>query len=640
MLSNTFSRSIFDDKHIPILTFRILYNERLLDMKTRLLSVAAVLLVLANLSSAKIAKRVYADYHGGYGTRINDGSWEHWKLSGCAKSSKAQVTCFNHNPDLVKSNGQHEIASVLYPLVGVQSDNDPDYFEYQVLQAKVAHIDGFVIEWGNEGGHMDVRLPLMKSIAAKYDFKIGVNWCHNWLFMRLEKKDVRQRAAQIRAFEESLKHLISDVYSEETGIFVDGRPLVVLFGGGRQLNTKEFAKMLNEKNYLPAGGAEPLFLRGMAVGAFAKEDIANDYNDWIGLVDGNLAWIPGRPRGMDDGPLYLKTHDMYAISSDTVEYQKITLELNQLYAKKKGQKIRTNSATPGMDNRPSFGWGGKLKYVDWEDGQTYKKQWQFNVKNKSSIDIVFIDTWNDYPEATVIEPTSNFGFREIKTTEKYAAAFKEIKSDASGIELPVKLFKLRKKASFFEKIGFDVRVYDGLLDAAAFCVSDGEYGRAKEKMDLVAKAFADFEKQVYSEFITFSSTDKKAVTLNMFADKSGVFALTKDKHLKISVCDEFAKKLSLSHFDGYMEFDYLDEGKDNFVVYSQTCGELNKSERFNEICSIKKGDTGKWKHAKVRLFSENLHFVRDCKSNADFVFAGPEKVRRVSFELKVYSQTD
>lgn len=46
------------------------------------------------------------------------------------------------------ANGQHNIAAYEYPLVGMQSQYDPDNIEYQVLSAKTAGIDGFFVEWG------------------------------------------------------------------------------------------------------------------------------------------------------------------------------------------------------------------------------------------------------------------------------------------------------------------------------------------------------------------------------------------------------------------------------------------------------------------------------------------------------------
>ncbi|HIE96792.1 MAG TPA: hypothetical protein EYQ63_07210, partial [Fuerstia sp.] len=54
----------------------------------------------------------------------------------------------NHfDPDNIAANGQREVASHDYPLIGLYDSNDPDALECQVLLMKLAGIDGVIIDW-------------------------------------------------------------------------------------------------------------------------------------------------------------------------------------------------------------------------------------------------------------------------------------------------------------------------------------------------------------------------------------------------------------------------------------------------------------------------------------------------------------
>jgi hypothetical protein len=46
---------------------------------------------------------------------------------------------------------------------------------------------------------------------------------------------------------------------------------------------------------------------------------------------------------------------------------------------------------------------------------------QQHVERRDEIDAVLVVTWNDFTEATVIEPTEDYGYREIAATQEYAA---------------------------------------------------------------------------------------------------------------------------------------------------------------------------------------------------------------------------
>ena len=55
------------------------------------------------------------------------------------------------NPNVVGTNGQREIASWYYPLIGPYDSADPAVLEYHVLLMKLGGIDGVIADWyGND----------------------------------------------------------------------------------------------------------------------------------------------------------------------------------------------------------------------------------------------------------------------------------------------------------------------------------------------------------------------------------------------------------------------------------------------------------------------------------------------------------
>jgi len=115
-------------------------------------ALALILAVLPAADSNHVAgtareKLVIADYFAHHTSRPHDGRLGPWQQDVVAKQSSADKVRFVYNADLVDENGRHQLAAPAYPKLGMQSDLDPDYQEFQILLAKVAHIDGFVLEW-------------------------------------------------------------------------------------------------------------------------------------------------------------------------------------------------------------------------------------------------------------------------------------------------------------------------------------------------------------------------------------------------------------------------------------------------------------------------------------------------------------
>src|ERR1700722_4481607 len=81
-------------------------------------------------------KTVMVHYMPWFQSQPFSGSWGwHWTM--------------NHfNPNVINpTNGEQEIASWYYPLIGPYDSADPAVLEYHVLLMKLAGIDGAIVDW-------------------------------------------------------------------------------------------------------------------------------------------------------------------------------------------------------------------------------------------------------------------------------------------------------------------------------------------------------------------------------------------------------------------------------------------------------------------------------------------------------------
>lgn len=80
--------------------------------------------------------KIYMHYMPWFETKeSNNGTWGyHWTMN-------------NRNPDKTLPNGQREIASHYYPMIGPYHSGDADVIENHLLLMKYAGVDGILINW-------------------------------------------------------------------------------------------------------------------------------------------------------------------------------------------------------------------------------------------------------------------------------------------------------------------------------------------------------------------------------------------------------------------------------------------------------------------------------------------------------------
>lgn len=469
-------------------------------------------------------KKVYALYHGFRRTREHDGDLGSWKQYYDSSSSATGLDHINYSADLMDENGIHQLASINGgPVVGMQSEIDPDYVEYKMLLAKIANIDGFMVDFGFPEYTNTVLMKAFMEQAQKYGLEIGADWCDSWLvannWIQNYRSDIQTREDKLDYFKTSVQFLIDEVYNTPSGAMIDGHPVIFLFGGGP--TSTELQDILQSEYQYPDGMEEPYYIRRATLGGTYSNgtvrfsDAISSTSEWINVGVDVHQWIVPRVRPMDENYPY---YDNYATLEDVQNYAQAYKQLWD-----RGQKVNVNTAvvTPGFDNRGCAGWGsGKYLGLDRADGEVYRWQWDFYNQNKNQIDVVFIASWSDFTEGHEIEPTVKNGYRELETTLEYASAFrdKDVEENAKeALQIPQQIFESRKYAEKLEKTGFEVSDMIGLLDAAALGTSKGAYTFAQAMIGKAAELQKECEQELEIETITVSST-QGGLTITSYAE--------------------------------------------------------------------------------------------------------------------------
>ncbi len=442
-------------------------------------------------------KKIFAEYHNPRYTRELDGKTGNWAYTNESKDSKAAVRRYNYNADLIDGRGRNCIASVNYPIVGMQSQNDADYIEYQILLAKLAYIDGFMTDFRHLDDEDGIKqLELLRRVARRYDFEIGVDWCDAQIFYSLKKvrPDLDTREKQIDYCRRMFKYLTEEVYADKTGANIGGNPVVLLFGDGFRF--EEYRKLA--KDAASHSDRQPWYFRRAMMNCdydgktvAYSFDVNHEYftEEHRGEIAGAFGWVPFRLRdAVADGKPYW---DIYATEADCIAYLR---ELNA-HARENRDKYKAliSVVTPGMDHRGCAAWGRALSYIERRHGEIYRAMWEYNVRHRGETDAVFIASWNDFNEGHEIEPTVENGYRELELTARYGTRFKgvERESDFGGFLLPEQLFALRKRAKRLKDMGYSVLEIQKSLDEAALLIAARRCGEADKSIRRAEKKAAD-----------------------------------------------------------------------------------------------------------------------------------------------------
>ena len=369
------------------------------------------------------------------------GSWREWNNMGNRY----------HNPNTINADGLRDIASVYYPSIGPYDVTDPDYQEYMMQLCKMCYIDTINYYVRNSGCVFDETNDWSRSfdnLTVEMLHKYGLSSSARLGFF---PEDYENEAGN------TLTALIEKL--GDTVLTIEGRPLLGQFS--MRAMTIEQVIAWKESYANTHGGIKP-FLMVWRHGTWKS-------SDWMQVSDGQFGWIE-----LDDSSVqtfrangdFLKYADLKTAKANhdsTVAEAKQRLASGEL-------SFYAEALTPGFDSTGCWGWQTGPSRVDpGENGELYEYKWQAAVKN--DFPMVIIPTWDDWWEASTIEPSLQYGTTYLEITRKYAAAYKGIEANTANLELPGWIYKIRKTTS-------DAEVLTA-METACQLIADGNYHSAE-----------------------------------------------------------------------------------------------------------------------------------------------------------------
>jgi hypothetical protein len=294
------------------------------------------------------------------------------------------------------------IASHYRPLIGPYDSGDPDVIEYHALLMKLAGIDGVVLDWYGTADYFDYasihrHASAFIDQAKKTGLEIAVCY-EDQTIARLVEGGRVQPSQKIDHARREIAWLHKTWFREPAYVKLDNRPVLLSFGHDG-LTDGEW------KRALDGAAVAPLYLsehtrRTTAAGAFdwpvpkagtkAQEAFYQEAKRW--------------PAAM--AVAFPRFHDIYEEA-----------------------KIHNS-------------WGT----IDDNGGKTFSRTLETALK--SGLPLVQISTWNDWGEGTVIEPSVEFGYRDLEVVQRLRRQYiePEFPCQPEDLRLPHRLYKLQKTA--------------------------------------------------------------------------------------------------------------------------------------------------------------------------------------------------
>ncbi|WBA83839.1 hypothetical protein [Endozoicomonas sp. GU-1] len=400
------------------------------------------------------------------------------------------------------------------PLVGGSPIDNLHYYEWQLLTARIAGLDGFVVEWGFPARQTspDKAIVNMKTVLADKnrgnEFALVPLWIPQWTVKASVNLSPEQKEAQ---FKEKLEEMIQRYYQDEHCIHHRGDPLMFMlnfWGKVRSdltLNQNELEQFFKNNTELAKVRLVYTMSGKSAWKAATVKQVVSNY-PWV---------VPRRQMAKDsENPFIANNFVRYGTHRNIRHYVNNLDDRHQRSQDHLG--IKTMPVYPGVDTRGAP-WSPCDSYLpETENGDnTYELSW--NQVRKKKPDLVIVETFNDFSEGTHIEPTSSDLGQRVVTTAKQVCLLKGQKA-AQCNAIASRAPKLIRQAArlydarmMMDKLG---RVLDEHTLANATKSlnrwANSLFNKKAHKIDRHAAQFdSDFDKLPFKTLVTVMNQEKR-----------------------------------------------------------------------------------------------------------------------------------
>ena len=360
------------------------------------------------------------------------GSWGwHWTMD-------------HFNPDVVNASGERQVASWYYPLIGPYDSSDPAVLEYHVLLMKLAGIDGVIVDWYGSANFLDYGLNNQATVklfqfARKAGLKFSICYEDQTIQHMIDDHYLAASNASFHAQQEML-YLQTNFFSDAGYLRLKGQPVLLNFGPQHFMmssNWEDIFSVLAATNQ-PAFFTEDNRLP-VSMGAFSWPPM------WMSQAPGTGGVLSGAALKS-----YLADFDQKAgawpafISSAFPRF-------HDIYQR------------AGVRNY----WG----YLGDRHGDTLRETLSRGMTNSSAI--VQVVTWNDFGEGSMIEPTQEYGYRDLGIIQDFRRQYLEsnFSLNTNDLVMALRFYNLRRQYSTNTVVSAELdciftNIVSGKLDAA------------------------------------------------------------------------------------------------------------------------------------------------------------------------------
>ena len=378
-------------------------------------------------SDSDSEKTLLAHYMPWYASKPVSGRWGwHWTMG-------------KFNPDSALKNGWPEAASHDRPLMGLYDSHDPDALECQVLQMKLAGIDGVIIDWYGTHDYFDYAEVHRNTRALipwleKAGLKFAICYEDQTVGKMIEGSALKASDAVAHG-REVLQWVEKNWFTRDSYLHHRHRPVFLTFGP-QHFAPEEWQRVTGSFTTDPWIHALPHLAEKFA-------------------ADGPFGWPPvsgGNALTPDDWRKYL----------------------DQLYQRSGTGKAVVAVAFPGFEDiYQQAGLHDSYGSIAPRDGKTFAETLDLAFASDSAL--IQIATWNDYGEGTAIEPTERHGYRYLEEVQRRAVSG----FSASDLRQPLRLFQLRKKLD--PGLTQQLDAIAGLLFAGEVAAAERALSAAKQR---------------------------------------------------------------------------------------------------------------------------------------------------------------
>jgi hypothetical protein len=333
--------------------------------------------------------KVYAHYMPWFQTpqTLGGTSWGwHWTMN-------------NRNPNVILANGQRQIASNYYPLIGPYDSSDRNVIEYHMLLMKLSGIDGVILDWyGQRGTNGDINslLSASNTIISKtsnYGMKFAV--CLEDRF-----------AGSTGDVTTNINYASQNYFGQSNYIRVgaSNAPLMPIFGPVKYQQSSSWSTIMSGVPVQSQPALLPLWYQSQQVGSFAKGEYSWIYQDQGTsnhlMHQQNFLTLRSPTLGMAMGVAYPGFNDFYAQGGA--------------------------GAGPGFT-------------IPSNNGQTLASLLSLDATNASHMNMLELATFNDFGEGTMFEPTVQTGFSYLQQIQQFTG----VSYGLADLQLVYQLYQAR-----------------------------------------------------------------------------------------------------------------------------------------------------------------------------------------------------